>query len=144
MIWIILAALGVPIWLCALAVLSLVIRNRGLRKRAGDVPVRRRTPGRTRWTRGHGIWVHDVFAFRGSPAMWSETLTWVTEASTRRVAGAEEAKKLRRLGEHPAIVVMKADDGSTVELAAPEGRALDLLGPFAVDAAGPRTLTDRP
>ena len=38
-IWIILAALGVPLWLCALAILALMYRNRALRQRPGDVPV---------------------------------------------------------------------------------------------------------
>ena len=135
MIWIVLAAIGVPLWLCAAAVLSILIRNRKLRTRGGDVAVRRRSPGETRWIRGHGVWVHDVFAFRGSPAMWSESLFWVAEASTRGVADPGEAKKLRRLGEHPAIVLLTTEDAATVEFAAPADRAVDLLGPFAVEAA---------
>ena len=40
MIWVILAVLGVPLWLCALAIIAVVLRNRSLRKRAGDVPAR--------------------------------------------------------------------------------------------------------
>ena len=35
MIWALLALLGVPLWLCALCVLALVYRNRGLRQRHG-------------------------------------------------------------------------------------------------------------
>ena len=42
MIWAILALLGVPLWLCAIALLILVLRNRGLRKRALDIPMRLR------------------------------------------------------------------------------------------------------
>jgi len=38
-IWAILALLGVPLWLCAIAILLLVFRNRGLRKRAADIPM---------------------------------------------------------------------------------------------------------
>jgi hypothetical protein len=136
-IWIVLAALGVPLWLCAAALLTLLVRNRKLRVRGGDIAVRRRSSGKKRWTRGHAVWMHDVFAYRGSPAMWSESLIWVTEASIRGVADPTEAKMLRRLGEHPAIVLLKAEDGSTVEVAAPLARAIDLLGPFAVDAARP-------
>ena len=86
MIWAILALLGVPLWLCAAGITIIVFRNRGLRKRHGDIPVRVKRPGKTRWTRGHwtrghGLWVSDVFAWRGSPAAWSEDIrTAVTAA----------------------------------------------------------------
>jgi hypothetical protein len=144
MIWAVLALVGVPLWLCAMAVLTLIVRNRKLRTRGGDVPVRRRLPGKARWTRGHGVWVHDVFAFRGSPAMWSESLVWVTGASTRGTADPAEAKKLRRLGDHPVVAVLTTgDDGETVEFAASEDRAVDLLGPFSVEAASPPPRPER-
>ena len=68
MIWAILALLGVPLWLCALGILTAVVQNRKLRKRYGDIPVGVRGPGKKRWTRGHAIWVSDVFAWRGTPA----------------------------------------------------------------------------
>ena len=44
MIWAILAALGVPLWLCAIGIFMLLFNNRRLRKRYGDVPVRVRRP----------------------------------------------------------------------------------------------------
>jgi len=135
-IWIILAALGVPLWLCAVGILTVMLRNRKLRARGGDVRVRRRRAGKRHWSRGHGVWVSDVFAFRGSPAAWSESLTWVSMASTRGVADAIEAKKLRRLGGSPVIAVMTAHDGSTLEFAARSEHALDLVGPFAAEVAG--------
>ena len=47
MIWLILAVLGVPLWLCAVAVLAPVLRNRSLRQRPGDLPVRVLRPGKT-------------------------------------------------------------------------------------------------
>ena len=71
MIWAILAVLGVPLWLRAAGITVLMMRNRSLRERPGDIPVRRRLLNKSRWTRGHGLWVHDVFAFRESPATWS-------------------------------------------------------------------------
>jgi len=143
MIWIIVAALVVPLWLGAAAGIPLVIRNRRLRNRRGDVVVRRRLDGQTRWTRGYGVWVHDVFAYRGSPALWIEHLVWVTDASARGLVGSQETRKLWRLGDHPTVVLMTAEDGSTVEFAVPVERALDLLGPFAVAAASPRSRTER-
>ena len=130
MIWAILAALGVPLWLCAMGILMLLFNNRRLRKRYGDIPVRVRQPGKTRWTRGHAIWVSDVFAWRGSPAAWSEELIWVSDA-TPRAANPEERKKLRRLGDEPAIATLTAADGETVEVAAAREQGPALIGPFA-------------
>ena len=51
MIWAILAIPGVPLWICALAILILMLRNGALRCRVGDVPVRVLRPGKRRWTR---------------------------------------------------------------------------------------------
>jgi hypothetical protein len=136
MTWIILAAVGVPLWLCSIAIVVLVLRNRKLRARSGNIRVRRRLAGKARWQRGHGVWVHDVFAYRRSPAGWAESLTWVTSVSTRAVVNAAEAKKLRRLGEGLVLSVMTDDDGMEIEFASRAEDGLDLLGPFAVEAAG--------
>ena len=83
MIWAILALLGVPLWVCAAAITIIIFRNRSLRKRRGDIPVRVKRPGKTRWTRGHAVWVSDVFAWRGSPAAWSEDIVQVTGVRLR-------------------------------------------------------------
>ena len=98
MVWAILALLGVPLWLCAAGILTLLFRNRSLRKRHGDVPVRVKRSGKTRWTRGHAIWVSDVFAWRGSPAAWNEGIVHVTGV-TLRSPDDKERHKLRRLGD---------------------------------------------
>ena len=125
MIWAILAGAGVLLGIAVIAV-----QNRKLRKRYGDIPVRVHRPGEKRWTRGHAIWVSDVFAWRGSPAAWDEALVQVSGA-TLRDADPEEHKKLRRLGEDPVIATLALADGETVEVAvAPEHRS-SLLGPFA-------------
>ena len=130
MIWAILAALGVPLWLCALGILMLVVQNRRLRKRYGDIPVRVRRPGKKGWTRGHAIWVSNVFAWRGSPAAWDEDLLQVSKV-TPRDADPQERKKLRRLGEHPAIATLALSDGETLDVAAGSEQRVALLGPFA-------------
>ena len=92
MIWAILAAAGFPLWLCAAGILMLLFRNRALRKRPGNVPVRVRR-NKKRWSPGHGVWIHDVFAFRGLPATWQEALVWGADVSLR-VANEQERKKL--------------------------------------------------
>ena len=65
---------------------------------------------------GNAAWVHDVFAFRGSPAVWEEVLEHV-QGATVRPATPEEAHKLRRLDD-PIIATMTTDDGRTIEVAA--------------------------
>jgi len=133
MIWAILALLGVPLWLCALGILAIALNNRKLRKRHGDIPVRVRRPGKKRWTRGHAIWVSDVFAWRGSPAAWNEDLVQVSRV-TLRTADPEERKKLHRLGDDPAIATLAIVDGDALEVAAgPEERSA-LVGPFPMAA----------
>jgi hypothetical protein len=129
MVWVILAALGVPLWLCAIGIFTLVYRNRELRHRPGNVPVRRRLPGKKRWSRGHGVWVSDVFAFRGSPAAWQESLLDATSV-TRRVPTGDEGTKLRRLA-GPVVATIVDDEGRVVEFATNANAESTLLGPFA-------------
>lgn len=129
MIWAILALLGVPLWLCAIGILALVLRNRGLRHRAGDVPVRVLRPGKTRWTRGHGLWVSDVFSWRGSPAAWREELVQVVVA-TGRTADEGERKALHLLGDEPVVAVLTTADGGTLRVATAAANRGALMGPF--------------
>lgn len=107
---------GVPLWLCALGVLALVYRNRGLRQRHGDIPVREQRAGKTRWTRSHGLWVSDVFAWRGSPAAWREELVRVVGVSVRSATPGER-KKLHRLGSGPVVATMTTSHGEVVHVA---------------------------
>ena len=74
MIWAILALLGVPLWLCGIGFLMVLMRYRSLTKRPNDMAVRVLRFDKKRWTRGHGIWVSDVFAWRASPGAWNETI----------------------------------------------------------------------
>lgn len=133
MIWALLALLGVPLWLCALGLLGVILENRKLRKRGGDIPVRVRHAGGKRWTRGHAIWVSDVFAWRGSPASWKEELVQATGA-TPRAADPEEQKRLHRLAADPPIVNLALTSGETLDVACTPERLLELLGPFAASA----------
>ena len=134
MIWAILAILGVPLWLCAAGISVLVVRNRAIRHRPGNVKVRRRRQGKSRWTHGHGVWAKDVFAFRGSPAAWAESLIPVRDV-VALLPTATDRKKLHRLGEAPLIARLIDDDGEHVDFATTSEHALDLLGPFGAAAA---------
>lgn len=131
MIWAILAFLGVPLWLCAAGVLTLLLRNRALRRRSGNVPVRvRSTPG-GRWTRGHAVWVGPVFVFRASPAAWKEHLLWVDRLSIRD-AGKHAP---HRLGKASVIAELRGHgEAETLEVAARAEHRPLLAGSFVLTA----------
>lgn len=129
MVWALLAFLGVPLWLCAIAIVILVMRNRTLRKRPGDIPVRVLRPDATRWTRGHAVWVSDVFAWRASPASWHEHLEGVLAASVRP-ATEQEQRRLRGVGDRPVVATFTTDDGEVLQVASAGERRSDLEGPF--------------
>jgi hypothetical protein len=135
-IWAILVLLGIPLWLCAIGILTVVFQNRRLRKRPGNVPVRVLRPGKRRWTSGHGVWVSDVFAWRGSPAAWREDLVQVSGASAR-TADVEERKKLHRIGDQPVIATFELAEGGTLEVATGAEHRSGLLGPYGDVAAKP-------
>jgi hypothetical protein len=129
MIWALLAFVGVPLWLCALGILALVYRNRALRSRHGDIPVRVLRPGRTRWTRGHAVWVSDVFAWRGSPAAWNEYLEPIVSARVRD-ASPEDLTGLHRMGDGVVVASLATDDDTVLQVATTREHASALTGPF--------------
>jgi hypothetical protein len=129
MIWALLALLGVPLWLCAIALGNLVLRNRALRNRHGNIQVRVLRPGKTRWTRGHAVRVSNVFAWRGSPAAWTECLEPIARASTRAATPAEQ-EMLHGLGDHPVVATLDTDQGQTLQVATAAEHRRDLEGPF--------------
>lgn len=132
MIWAILMFLGVPLWICIAGITITVLKNRGLQNRPGDIPVRVKPPGKTRWARGHAIWVSDVFAWRKSPASWNEGLVHVTGVALRRPSD-EEQHKLHRLGD-VQIATLSSAGGEPLEVAVKAEDATALAGPFAVNA----------
>ena len=139
MVWALLAFLGVPLWLCAAGILVLILRSRAIAHRAGDIPVRVLSPGKTRWVRGHAIWVSDVFAFRGSPAAWSEQLAQVDAVAPKDPDEAER-KKLHRLGPDLAVATLSLAGGGSLEVATDGEHAAALAGPFA----SPRAAAEAP
>jgi hypothetical protein len=127
MVWVILVAVGIPLWLCAAGILTLLHRNRSLRMRDGDIPLRLRRAPDKRWVRGHALRVQDVVAFRSSPAGWSESLLWVVGGSVREPT-PDEHHKLRRLGA-PVIARLDLHGGDAVEVAADANHLRSLVRP---------------
>ena len=134
MVWAVLILLGVPLWLCAAGIFTVVFRNRQLRRRDGNLEVRVLRAGHERWRRGHAIWVSDVFAWRGSPATYAEVLTQVTAAHGRSPT-ADESAKLHRLGTELAVVELSGSAGGRLTVATAGANRPALLGPFAADPA---------
>jgi len=124
----------VPLWLFVLVVLVLAERNRRLRTRPGNITVRLRSEPGTRWSKGNGVWVDDVFAVRQGLGDRSESFMRVTSVTTR-TPEFEEAKELRL--EEPVIATVQLADGGTIEIAAPRTQEVLLLGPFAADGSVP-------
>ena len=129
MIWALLVLVGVPLWLCAVGILALVYRNRSLRKRHGDIPVRVLRPGKKRWIRGHAVWVSGVFAWRGSPAAWNEDLEPIVGASLRD-ATPEDLKRLHRMGDSVVVATLTTDNDTVLQVATAIEHRSALLGPF--------------
>jgi hypothetical protein len=132
-IWAILAVLGVPLWLIVGGIAYMVLLNRHLRHREGDVLVRARQAAGKRWRRGHALWVGHVFAYRSSPSGWNESLDWIRSATLRELSAAE-AHQLRHL-ENPVLAVLLTGDDRTLEVAAAGVRRSALLGPFNPEGA---------
>ena len=134
MVTAVLVVLGVPLWIIAMVLLVVVVRDRKLRNIRGSIPVRVLRSGKKRWTKGHGVWFSDVFAWRGSPAAWKEDLGQVSNVSLRP-ADEQEQKKLHRMSDEPVVASLAFADGETLEVAVkPEHRSA-LIGPF-VQALG--------
>ncbi len=133
MVWAILFLLGIPLWFIVIGITLTLLRNRKLRARLGNIPVRAKRPGKTRWTRGHAIWISDVFAFRGSPAAWSEDIVQVRTVELRDPSD-EERHKLRHLGDGLLVATLSIADGEPFEVAAGPDQRLALVGPFVVEA----------
>jgi hypothetical protein len=126
----VIGALATALAIGLLALLVVVSRNRALRRRPGNVPVRARFRGSVRWVRGHGVWINDIFAFRRSPAGWQETLLWVTNASACP-ASEEERVSLHRLGDNPVVATFVLASGGSMAFGARADDRGRLLGPFA-------------
>jgi hypothetical protein len=119
----------VPVWLCALGILTVVPRKRRWHRRRGAIPVRVRRPGKRRWTRGHAIWASDVFAWRAGLGGWNEDIRQVI-AVTMRAPGPTERKKLRRLAYDIVIAHLACAEGGSLEVATSSRHRMALLGPF--------------
>jgi hypothetical protein len=132
MIWVLLAPLGVPIWLVAGGLVAALWNRRRVRRTPDAFPCRFRSlsgeDGSGNWIRGTacGRWVHDVLLLNHGLALARSTALQVRDiqGAVSRPVGV----KLR--GGAAVSIQLSLDDASTVEVAAPESFAHLLSGPF--------------
>src|SRR3954466_5684356 len=90
---------------------------------------------RSKWGRGYGRWVRDVLVWTKAPFFFRNELVATDGLDQQRPAVPDEVK---RLGDHPIIVQLRAG-GATVVIAARDAESELLLGPYGkhMDAAVP-------
>jgi hypothetical protein len=133
--WILLFETCLLAGFCAGGIALVVVRNRRMRERPGNVPVRLWRQGDDRWLPAHGVWANDVFAVRAAPAAWGEALFWIVDAKRHRVTD-EERTKLHRIGERPVAFEFELACGGSVRMAARREHEGALLGPFSATLPG--------
>ena len=137
MIWAILAVLGVPIWLVVAGLGTALLRSRSqFKKRPGVFMAKIRLRSGSfegigeKWTPMPiaALWVHDVLLVhkvlplvRTIPLPVAEALGTVQEANP---------SEIKRLGEQPALLTFRLDNGAELELATPGDSSSVALGPF--------------
>jgi hypothetical protein len=143
MIAILLAVLGVPLWLLAGMVLGALYSRRRF-KQAPEVfrcKIRQvsGTGGslKATWGRmpGYARWVHDVLLVNQGLALVRVLPIPVVEVVTGPDKG--DPAEIKRLGLAPRVLTLRLDGDSTVELAAGDQDELRMLGPFAGTAVPP-------
>lgn len=143
MIAILLAVLGVPLWLVAGMVLGALYNRRRFTQAPETFRCKVRlvsgtgSSRKTTWGRmpGYARWVHDVLLVHQGLALVRVLPIPVVEV----VAGPDKGDpaEVKRLGPAPRVLLLRVDGDATVELAAGEQNERRMLGPFAGTAVPP-------
>jgi Protein of unknown function (DUF2550) len=127
-----LVILGVNLIVIVVVASSVLGRRRWLKRQPGAFVGAVRVPRGeidgfgSKWKRGSGRWVRDVFVWSKAPFMFRSELVAVDNLSGERTADMGEVK---RLGDKPAVIELMSGE-ATVEIAVrPEHRSL-AVGPF--------------
>ena len=137
MIWIILAALGIPLWMVLGALTATVVSRRRFRRQPGVFAAKLRgvsgDNGRmpTSWKRRcvYVRWVHDVLLVQHGLAL-AQTLALPVSGAENAVT-VDDPAALKGLGPDALVLRLHLDSGATVELAASATARDTLAGPFA-------------
>ena len=137
MVWIVLAALGVPVWLLVGVLAAGLWSRRAFKRSAGVFPAKVRVRAGdvaglgASWPRQptYARWIHDVLLVHRGLALVRNVALPV--ASAEGPLGASAPGEIAGLGSSPVVLTLTLDGGAAAELA---GRAEDreaLAGPFA-------------
>lgn len=125
MIWILLAALGIPIWMVVGALVASLLSRRSFKRRPGVFPAKLRvvaaesSTSATRWPRrvAYVRWVHDVLLVqKGLALARTEALPVVASGPSTQLS-----EEIRGLGDAPVVMTLVLDDGTSVDLATSTG-----------------------
>ena len=134
-----LLALGVDLIVVVAFVALVVVHKRRLMGRPGAFRgAIRVTSGevdglRSTWSRGAGRWVHDVLVWTKAPLFFRTELLPTDDMEEQRPAGNAEVK---RLGDHPLVIRLKAGH-ATLEVAAADDHRELLVGPYRPSSNAP-------
>lgn len=145
MLWILLATLGVPIWLIVGALAGALLSRRAFKNAPGVFRAKLRvTRGAARglkpnWARmpAYAAWVHDVLIVQEGLALIRSKALPVSSAADIKVMSQEAVKGL---GDMPSVLTLLLDNGATVELAAPAEASELMVGPFKDALISPSSL----
>jgi hypothetical protein len=132
-----LALLGVNLIVIVVLLASVLARKRWVKRRPGAFHgAIRVTDGEvhglgTKWKRGYGRWVGDVLVWTKAPFLFRNELVETDGADEQGLPDPDEVK---RLGDHPVVVRVRAGS-ATAELAAHNGDRDLLLGPYGTSEA---------
>lgn len=137
MILIVLAAVGVPLWLLV-AALGFVLRSRRQFRGRDEVFACRLRPAgpsesASGWPRGmrYAYWVHDVLLVHRGPALRRYEALPVSS-----VAGPVAAATAKGLDDRPMCLRLQLDDGRLVDVATRRTDIATATGPFVTSAQG--------
>lgn len=131
MIWILLAALGVSLWVIAAGILFVAWSRRRLRQTPGVFAchVRPAGPAETSdgWPRSkrYAYWVHDVLLVHRGPA-----LLRYDALAVANVVGPSAATTAKGLGDQPMWLRLHLDDGRLLDVVAHDHDLSTATGPF--------------
>jgi hypothetical protein len=136
-----LALLGVNLIVVAVLLVSVLTRKRWVKRQSGAFRGVIRVAGgevdglRSTWGRGYGRWVGDVLVWTKAPLLLRNEIVVADGSDPQRPATPGEVK---RLGEHPIVMRVRAGSATVDVAAADDAREL-LRGSFdaRADAAVP-------
>jgi hypothetical protein len=130
MIVILLALLGIPLWLLVGGLLATLVARRRRRRTPGMFLCKLRTTGPEDddgWprTKSYACWAHDVLLVHHGLA-----LVRYEALPVASVGGPPIPSTAKGVGDRPVSLRLHLDDGRVIELATPRPEATTAAGPF--------------